>query len=229
MTAGAGLQHAEMFPLLNRDKANPLELFQIWLNLPEAKKFSRPHYKMLWAEDIPVHIETDSNGRFTEAKVIAGNIGEVRAPAPAPDSWAADPDHEIGIWLIKMEADAAWTIPKASFEVNRTLYFYKGAEIHMAGITVEPYHSVELLADQDVIVENGSQDAFCLILQGIPLNEPVVQHGPFVMNNAQEIQQAFADYRKTQFGGWPWTSYDHVHPHEMGRFARYADGREEIK
>jgi redox-sensitive bicupin YhaK (pirin superfamily) len=229
MTAGSGLQHAEMFPLLDGENPNPLELFQIWLNLPKAKKFSTPHYEMLWAEDIPLYSEKDSKGRRTEVTVIAGKIGEVRAAAPAPDSWAADPGNEVGIWLIKMEAHASWTIPTASFEVNRTLYFYKGSGINMAGIEILPYHSVDLLADQSVLVKNGDQDAFCLILQGRPINEAVVQHGPFVMNNVLEIQQAFADYRKTQFGGWPWNRHDHVHPREMGRFARYSDGREEIK
>jgi len=229
MTAGAGLQHAEMFPLLNREEANPLELFQIWLNLPKAKKFSKPYYDMLWAEDIPLYSEKDMHGRLTEVTVIAGKIGDVRAPDPAPDSWAADPVNEVGIWLIKIEANGTWTIPTASFEVNRTLYFYKGSEINIAGIAVLPYHSVDLLADQPVIIENGNQDAYCLILQGRPINEAVVQHGPFVMNTALEIQQAFADYRKTQFGGWPWTRYDNIHPHERGRFARYSDGREEIR
>ena len=181
MTAGAGLQHAEMFPLLNKDEANPLELFQIWLNLPKANKFANPYYKMLWAEDIPVFREKDSHGRLTEITVIAGKVGDAKAPAPAPDSWAADPDNEIGIWLIRMEAKGSYTIPTASFEVNRTLYFYKGSEITMAGITVKPYHSVELLADQPVHIENGHEDAYCLVLQGRPINEPVVQHGPFVI------------------------------------------------
>ena len=229
MTAGSGLQHAEMFPLLKKEEPNPLELFQIWLNLPKAKKFSKPHYDMLWAEDIPVQKEKDMNGRITETRLIAGIIGPVSAPDPAPDSWAADPHNEVGIWLIKMEANALWDIPAASFEINRTLYFYKGEEIHMAGIRVDPYHSVDLLADQSVTIRNGNQTGFCLILQGQPINEPVVQHGPFVMNNAMEIQQAFSDYRRTQFGGWPWTAHDHVHPREMGRFAKYSDGREEIK
>jgi redox-sensitive bicupin YhaK (pirin superfamily) len=229
MTAGAGLQHAEMFPLLHKDKTNPLELFQIWLNLPKAKKFCKPCYKMLWAEDIPLHIEKDSNGRQTEVTVIAGKVGDASAPAPAPDSWAADPLKEIGIWIIKMEANASWAIPTASFEVNRTLYFYRGTEITIAGIQVEPYNSVDLLADQSVLIQNGNQEAYCLILQGQAINEPVVQHGPFVMNHSLEIQQAFADYRKTQFGGWPWTRYDNVHSRDLGRFARYGDGQEEIK
>jgi len=229
MTAGAGLQHSEMFPLLNKEKPNSLELFQIWLNLPKAKKFCNPHYDMLWAENIPFHREKDINGRLTEATVIAGKMGDVTAPDPPPDSWASDPNNEIGIWLIKIEANGSWTIPTSSFEVNRSLYFYKGSEINIAGITIKPYNSVELLADQTVTIKNGNTNALCLILQGRPINEPVVQHGPFVMNNALEIQQAITDYRKTQFGGWPWIRHDNVHLREKGRFARYSDGREEIK
>ena len=229
MTAGAGLQHAEMFPLLYKENPNPLELFQIWLNLPKEKKMCKPHYDMLWAEDIPVYREKDSNGKLTEVTIIAGKLGDIKAAPPAPDSWAADPGNGLGIWLIKIEANGSWTIPPASLEVNRSLYFYRGSQIDIAGITIEKYNSVELLADQPAIIDNGNSDAFCLLLQGRPINEPVVQHGPFVMNNAMEIQKAFTDYRETQFGGWPWKRYDNVHSPEKGRFARYSDGREEIK
>jgi quercetin 2,3-dioxygenase len=81
----------------------------------------------------------------------------------------------------------------------------------------------------DLIIESGSEDSYMLLLQGRPIAEPVVQHGPFVMNTQAEIQQAFLDYRETQFGGWPWQRYDHVHPADKGRFARYSNGKEEIK
>lgn len=229
MTAGAGLQHAEMFPLLRKDSGNPLELFQIWLNLPKDRKFAQPHYAMLWAEDIPVYTEKDQQEQSIEVTVIAGKIADVTAPAPAPDSWAADPANEVGIWLIKMEPNAQWTIPTASLEVNRSLYFYRGSRINIAGIDVQPYHAVELLADQQVILENGKDEAFLLLLQGQPINEPVVQHGPFVMNTPEEINQAFTDYRNTRFGGWPWPRHDNVHPPEKGRFAKYSDGNEEVK
>lgn len=229
MTAGSGLQHSEMFPLLDKKNRNQLELFQIWLNLPKTKKFAQPYFTMLWAEDIPKVSTKDKNAKITEVTVIAGKIDEISAPQPAPDSWASEQDNEVGIWLIKMEANAQWTIPIASLEVNRSLYVYRGSEINIAGISISSYHSVDLLADQPVIIENGAEDAFLLLLQGKPINEPVVQHGPFVMNSATEIQQAFNDYRKTQFGGWPWSRYDNVHSPEIGRFAKYADGREEIK
>jgi redox-sensitive bicupin YhaK (pirin superfamily) len=229
MTAGSGLQHAEMFPLLKKDKLNPLELFQIWLNLPKAKKFAKPYYNMLWAEDIPRFTEKDKNGKETSITLIAGKLANASAPAPAPDSWANEAENEVAIWLIKMEANAQWTLPPASLEVNRSIYFYIGSNITITGIKIENYHSVDLLADQPVIIDNGNEDAYLLLLQGKPINEPVVQHGPFVMNTAAEIQEAFNDYRKTEFGGWPWTRYDNVHSRETGRFAKYSDGREEIK
>jgi quercetin 2,3-dioxygenase len=227
MTAGAGLQHAEMFPLLNKEKGNPLELFQIWLNLPKARKFAEPFYTMLWAEDIPVVKNIDGNGKRTEITLIAGKLDETKAPRPAHDSWAADPENEVSIWLIKMEPNAQWTIPPASLETNSSLYFYRGSDLRVAGINIKPYHSLEMLADEPVILESGNDDTFLLLLQGKPIGEPVVQHGPFVMNSSEEIHQAFSDYRKTQFGGWPWDRNDNVHPQERGRFAKYAKGKEE--
>ena len=229
MTAGSGLQHSEMFPLLDKDDSNPLELFQIWLNLPKERKFSKPHYAMLWAEDIPVYRETDTNGKSIQVTIIAGSINEVRAPEPAPDSWAHEPENEVGIWLIRMEANAHWTIPPATPGVNRSLYFYRGSHLNVAGIDVNTYHSVDLLEDHPVTLDNRNEDAFLLLLQGQPINEPVVQHGPFVMNSSSEIRQAFHDYQTTGFGGWPWPSQDNVHPFKSGRFAKYSDGREEIR
>ncbi|MCA1757901.1 MAG: pirin family protein [Bacteroidales bacterium] len=91
----------------------------------------------------------------------------------------------------------------------------------------EMFPLVDLLSDESVIIENGRTESFLLLLQGKPVAEQVAQHGPFVMNSAEEIRQAFTDYRTTQFGGWPWDRYDNVHPAGSGRFARYADGRDE--
>jgi len=229
MTAGSGLQHAEMFPLLKKDQPNPLELFQIWLNLPKAKKFAKPYYNMLWAEDIPTVTSKDNNAKTTSITLIAGKLADTSAPAPAPDSWANEAENDVAIWLIKMKDNAQWKLPATSLEGNRSLYFYRGSEINISGIKIENYHSIDLLADQPVIIDNGNEDAYLLLLQGKPINEPVVQHGPFVMNTSTEIQAAFDDYRRTEFGGWPWSRHDNVHSREMGRFAKYSDGREEIK
>ena len=227
MTAGSGLQHCEMFPLIKKDAENPLELFQIWLNLPGKDKFCEPHFKMLWAETIPLVKKTDDKGKTTEVKIFAGSLEDVAAPAPAPDSWAAKAENGVNIWTIKMEAGATFTLPAAEAEKHRTLYFYKGSEIRLGGMEVSSYKAIELMADQPAIIECLDKDAYLLLLEAMPINEPVVQHGPFVMNTREEIQQAFADYRATQFGGWPWERYDHVHPREETRFAKYKDGRTE--
>jgi hypothetical protein len=86
---------------------------------------------------------------------------------------------------------------------------------------------VRLKSDADISLQNGAEESFFLMLQGKPLNEPVAQHGPFVMNTQQEIIQAFEDYRRTQFGGWPWPKEEMVHEHDKGRFALHANGVEE--
>lgn len=229
MTAGAGLQHSEMFPLLNREGENPAELFQVWLNLPKARKLVKPHFKMLWSEYIPVYKFADENGKFIEINVIAGKIDEITPPLPAPDSWAADPGNEVAIWTIRMEAGARWVIPAASMDISRTLYFYKGATLTIDGTEVDAYNSVEVKANEKPGILNGNSESYLLLLQGKPIHEPVVQYGPFVMNFEAEIQQAFQDFRRTEFGGWPWPRHDQVHPRNKSRFAKYDDGTEEIR
>ena len=229
MTAGKGVQHCEMFPLLNKDTENPLELFQIWLNLPKAKKFAAPHFAMLWSDAIPTVTSTDATGKTTSVRLIAGKLGEVKAPDPAPNSWAADSNNEVAIWTIKLEPNAQWTLPPASSLVNRSLYFYSGDSVQIAEKNFSSRQAVELHADQEVVLKNGATESHLLLLQGKPINEPVAQYGPFVMNTQTEIQQAMAEYQQTEFGGWPWPSHEHVHPREKSRFARYPDGKEEVR
>ncbi len=229
MTAGSGLQHAEMFPLLQQDRPNRMELFQIWLNLPAAKKFAEPHYKMLWAEEMSRLNFKDDQGKSTNVTLIAGELDGVKALAPAPDSWAADPDNEVGIAIIEMEAGARWTLPAASPDIRRSLYFFVGSELQAAGVKIPDYHAVELRSEDEIPLQSGSEPTRLLMLQGRPIAEPVAQYGPFVMNTQQELRQTFDDYQKTQFGGWPWQRSDPVHGTTTGRFARYADGSQEIK
>ena len=76
LTAGAGIMHAEMFPLLQRDEKNPLELFQIWVNLPARKKMVQPHFTMFWGPDIPART-FGPNGKQTLVSVIAGQVDDV--------------------------------------------------------------------------------------------------------------------------------------------------------
>jgi redox-sensitive bicupin YhaK (pirin superfamily) len=130
---------------------------------------------------------------------------------------------------IILEPSAQFTLPKASAGINRTLFIYKGVEVAIGGRHISEYHAADVNESLDTEIANGKDSARILVLQGKPIKEPVVQHGPFVMNTREEIAQAFQDYHRTQFGGWPWPRPDQVHAKENGRFARHADGRIETK
>lgn len=236
LTAGKGIVHAEMFPLLDAAQPNPLELFQIWLNLPARSKMVEPHFTMFWSENIPRLTATDAEGRTTEVACIAGRLAPVEGSsgidtplAPPPDSWAAVPDADLAIWTLKMAPGAQWTLPPATGEgTRRTLYFFKGKTVRVADRRIDGPAAIELQADVPVELVNGDAiEAEFLLLQGRPIGEPVAQYGPFVMNTQAEIQQAMQDYRRTQFGGWPWADPAPVHGRDPARFAKRPDGQEE--
>ncbi|MEZ4453293.1 MAG: pirin family protein [Nannocystaceae bacterium] len=226
MTAGKGVVHSEMFPLRERERGNTTELFQIWMNLPAADKFVEPHFTMLWAGTIPRRRELDADGRATEIVAVAGALGDSKPPSPPPASWASRPEAEVAIWTLRLEPGARWRLPAASKGLSRVLYQFRGT-VKIDGREFAPSHAIQLRSDAPVEFHNGAEESELLLLQGRPIGEPVVQHGPFVMNTRAEIQQAFADYQRTGFGGWPWQSDDPVHAREEGRFAVHADGRKE--
>lgn len=229
MTAGKGVQHSEMFPLIESEKENPMELFQIWLNLPKRSKMVDPHFKMLWSEEIPVIEEREGDDLTATIEVLAGRLGDNAAPSAPPNSWANPEENEVAIYNIKIEPNATYELPAASEGVNRTLYYYEGNDLSINDQSIPNYHAADVDEKQNLLLKNGSEVSKILVLQGKPINEPVVQHGPFVMNTRKEIQETFEDYHATQFGGWPWPKYDQVHDREKGRFALHSDGTEEIK
>jgi hypothetical protein len=148
--------------------------------------------------------------------------------APPPDSWASQPESDLAIWTLRMEPNAHWTLPAASGAgTRRSLYFFKGRSVALAGQPIDGHAAIELRADAAVELVNGDEVSEFLVLQGRPIGEPVAQYGPFVMNTQAEIAQAMADYRRTQFGGWPWPDSAPVHGRDPARFARHPDGREE--
>lgn len=226
LTAGAGIQHSEMFPLLHTNKDNPLELFQIWLNLPARSKFVSPAFKMLWAEEIP-HLQRAG----ADVTVIAGNLHPTDGStpltpvAPPPDSWGAQIQSDLAIWLIRLEAGASLELPAARLpEALRTLYVFEGNGLQIDDSTVGNQHAVRVDASQLLPLTNtGAEAVQLLLMQGVPLNEPVAAGGPFVMNTQEELHQARVDYGRTRFGGWPWPNSAPTLGHSFQRFAKYPD------
>jgi redox-sensitive bicupin YhaK (pirin superfamily) len=227
LTAGGGIVHSEMFPLLQQDQPNPVELFQIWLNLPSRDKMVEPHFTMLWDREIPRYSFLDGQGRETLVTVIAGKLGDAHPPAPPPHSWASRPDADVAIWSLRLAPEAVFTLPPTLGSTIRTLYFFSGTSLMVGGERLNSHAAVQVQADEQVVLENGSAESEILMLQGRPIAEPVAQHGPFVMNTRAEVQGAMADYQRTRFGGWPWPSDAPVHGREEGRFAKHADGKVE--
>jgi hypothetical protein len=226
LTAGAGIMHSEMFPLVKQGEPNPTGMFQIWINLPAEDKHAQPHFAMLWRQDIPKVEFTDAQGRKSVVTVAAGELEGRRPPPPPPRSWASRPDTDVAIWTVKLEPGASCTLPPAKNpQANRVLYFFKGGALRIADHDCREHQVVVVKSDEAVRLEALEGACEVLMLQGRPIGQPVVQYGPFVMNTRQEIQQAFDDFQRTRFGGWPYGKDDPVHPREEGRFARHADGR----
>lgn len=223
LTAGSGIVHSEMFPLFDADGPNTLHLFQIWLNLPRADKLVDPYFSMLWSDDIPT-IEIDSGVTVT---VIAGALasGEamVEPPEPPPDSWAAG-DNGVEIWHVRLDTGASWTLPAPVAGAERTIYFFEGESLDVAGDDLPGGNGASLDPTVPCRLTAAAGPAELMVLSGVPIAEPVAQYGPFVMNDRAGIEQAFRDYQASGFGGWPWPSDDPVHGDEVRRFARRPDG-----
>jgi redox-sensitive bicupin YhaK (pirin superfamily) len=223
LTAGAGVVHSEMFPLLDREGPNTLELFQIWLNLPAKNKLAAPYFTMFWNTDIPRRRDPG-----VEVTVIAGPLEGAAPLPPPPHSWAASADADVAIWSIAMAPGATWVVPPSrDARSNRALHVFSGKGIKVADRIVDGPAMIRVRPEQEVPLEAVNGPVEILLLQGRPIGEPVAQYGPFVMNTRAELEQAFADYRRTLFGGWPWPENAPVHGRDAGRFARHADGRVE--
>ena len=273
MTAGKGVVHGEMFPLISDKRNNPTRFFQLWLNLPAKDKMAEPSFAMHWSDEVPKVTFADG----AKLTVFAGKFNNTVARPPCPSSWAADPSHDVGAWHITLPRGSEIELPKSGQpNCNRAVYSIEGGTYQIDGQTIDPETLVTLDAQKATILSNKVQEGKrkrpedmsvkelkaevakrglqalalgfnekgefvsllndkstndkstndnsddsveFLVLQGVPISEPVAQHGPFVMNTQGEIQQAFADYRKTEFGGWPWPEDAMAFPREKGRFS----------
>jgi redox-sensitive bicupin YhaK (pirin superfamily) len=227
LTAGGGIQHAEMFPLLRADAGNPLELFQIWLNLPARDKMVPSYFTMLWHERIPRITVRDANDRSIDITVGAGTWAGQRPPAPPPNSWASRPESDLAIWTLRMDSGAQFEFPAVLEGTERSIYVHRGNGAQVGGQQISNLNRIEVQGNGAITIIAGSAETEVLLLQGRPIGEPVARRGPFVMNTPEEIQQAYADFRQTGFGGWPWPADGPVHERTRGRFARHVDGRYE--
>lgn len=190
MTAGSGLVHAELSPDAFKRAGGPLEILQLWVNLPAALKMSPPHYVGLQKDEIPT---VEADGGRAAVHLIAGEFGGVTGPY--------DPLVDMVMATIALKPGARLTLPAAG-KRNVFLYVVRG-EVTVGGEAAKAHHLIELNPDGDSVELAASTDAFVVFGHAEPFGEPVVSHGPFVMNTREEIIQAIEDYNAGKFGTVP--------------------------
>ena len=224
LTAGDGINHSEMFPLFDLKNSNPIDFFQIWINLPSKNKRVSPHFSMFWEKDIPKAKFKDSKGVLIEVKLISGDYNLIKSCKPPPKSWARDRRNDVAVWVIKIDKNGEWNIPINDNNILRSLYIPKGNKVTVNNQKILSGNRIDLLPNHDISVHNLGKKTKLLLLQGKPIKEQVVQYGPFVMNSKSEIQEAFDDYNQTKFGNWNWKTSAPVHGNKKERFAKLIDG-----
>ena len=190
MTAGRGLVHAEVSPESFKQRGGPLEILQLWVNLPARLKMVEPHYTGVQREDIPV-IPVDS-GRAA-VHLVSGTWGDRQAPIVSLT--------DVHMTFIEMQPGAHLTVPVARTR-NVFLYVVRG-DVAVGAEVAHAFHLIELDNDSDLVDIAAVREAVILFGHAEPLGEPVVAHGPFVMNTREEIRQAMMDYQAGKFGGLP--------------------------
>ena len=189
MTAGSGIIHEEFHSESFSKKGGLFEMVQLWVNLPAKDKNTPPRYQHLAKAGIPVVELPDEAGCL---RLIAGEYKGVKG--------AADTFTEMNVWDIVLNANkkAVLEIPEAhnlSMVVLRGNVTLNGKEQAGAGQLVGFEKD-----GGNVHIEAGSEEVKILLLSGVPIDEPVVGYGPFVMNTAEEIRQAISDFKSGKFG-----------------------------
>ena len=233
MIAGRGIQHSEIFPLLKKDEDNPMELFQIWLAMPHADFDLEPTYEMLWAEDVPHVPVVDKAGKEAMVSLVVGSMGEHIAAKPPTSTYASREEADVAIWTIKLPTKGtSFEVPPARTgnAVHRVLYAFDGA-VKVDGKEYPSGTGITVHADVAVTVESTDDSGSeLLMMQGKPIEDRLVQRGPFMGKSEQDLMDAFNRYRSTQFGQtWPWDREDPMLDLDVGRVAMYADGRKVVK
>ncbi|MDO5686374.1 MAG: pirin family protein [Neisseria sp.] len=189
MTAGAGIVHEEFHSEDFSRRGGTFEVVQLWVNLPQAHKNTPPRYQHLPKENIP-SIQLPENAG--QVRLIAGDYDGVRG--------AADTFSELNVWDIDVNANqsATFRLPanhQLSMVILRGEVTFNGQDTAGAGELAVFEHTAGA-----VQVQAASEPVKILLLSGVPLREPVVGYGPFVMNTHEEIRQALNDYRDGRFG-----------------------------
>lgn len=188
MTAASGVLHEEMHEAEFTRKGGTFEMIQLWVNLPAAHKMSKPGYQAITKEQIPV-VNFATGGH---ARIIAGSLDRTKGPARTFTP--------LNVWDVELKAGERvdLTVPEGH---NTAVILRKGdATVNGTGKLTGEARITTLGREGDTITLEAAADSQLLLLSGEPINEPVVNYGPFVMNTREEIMQAVQDFQSGRFG-----------------------------
>jgi redox-sensitive bicupin YhaK (pirin superfamily) len=186
MTAGRGIVHAELSPREFLRDGGPLELLQLWVNLPGRLKMSAPAYTGLQREQIPALAAGDG----VTLHLIAGQWDGATGPV----------DSLTGVFMSTLEMRAGSNVRLTGLQARTVFLYVVRGSISIGGQRAAAFHLVELNAEGDAIELAAEIDTLLLFGHAAPIGEPVVSHGPFVMNTREQINDAIADYQGGRFG-----------------------------
>jgi len=190
MTAGSGLVHAELSPAAFKRDGGDMEILQLWVNLPSKLKMTEPRYTGVQADGIPKVPVADGEGTL---HLVSGELEDKSGPV----------DSLTGVFMswVELKAGASVTLPAPT---ARNIFFYlvSGA-VEVAGTEIKEWYLVEFNGDGDEVTVTAKSDCRFLFGHADPIGEPVVAHGPFVMNTHQEINEAIRDYQAGKFDRQP--------------------------
>ncbi len=217
LTSGKGIQHCEMYPLVNSESENPLDILQIWLNLPSESKEVEPEQRMLWSEDVQTKEE---NGCFV--KVILGEWENLKGMETSEHSWAHNPENKVRIVFFKLDPNAKLNIPSISETANRNIYVLSDSDISVNDVPVEYRSRAKLDSNVDITI-TSEEGCEILLLEGEPIPGKIVSFGPFFMCSDEEVRRKKAEAINDV---WPWPVIDKFNPKGTQRFFK-KDGNSE--
>jgi quercetin 2,3-dioxygenase len=188
MTAGRGLEHAEVSPPEFLENGGPLEILQLWINLPARLKMTDPRYVGLQKDEIPSYT---SDGGRVRVNLISG----------AWDGHAGPIASLTGVEMVTLELSAGGRISLPAPRGRSVFLYVVRGELSVGGTIAPAFNLVEMKDDGDVIDVEAVFASLAIFGHAAPISEPVVAHGPFVMNTREEIIQAIRDYQAGRFGG----------------------------
>jgi redox-sensitive bicupin YhaK (pirin superfamily) len=187
MTAGRGIVHAEVSPREFLRAGGPLELLQLWINLPARLKMSEPAYTGLQREQIPALVADDA--RVT-LHLVAGEWRGVNGPVASL----------TGVFMSVIEMQAGGRVRLTDLQARTVFLYVVRGSITSGGQRAAACNLVELNAEGNAIELSAETDSLLLFGHAAPIGEPVVAHGPFVMNTREQIAEAISDYQAGRFG-----------------------------